>query len=119
MPTLTPSERRGALTVALLLLIGACPDLMRARAPLGGTAPRSSLGQPAVDSAHAPMPVDPPPEQAAAPRADGTRLDLNRATAAELDALPGIGPVLAARIVEQRDRHGAFQRSDDLLAIPG
>src|SRR5205814_354017 len=93
---------------------------MRARAPLGWTRPRSSIGRPGADTAHAPIPIDMPPQNAAPVAGpDGTRLDLNRATAAELDALPGIGPVLAARIVEHRTRHGAFQRRDDLLAIPG
>ncbi|MEY4070688.1 MAG: hypothetical protein RL721_1302, partial [Candidatus Eisenbacteria bacterium] len=41
------------------------------------------------------------------------------ASAAELDALPGIGPVLAARIVAHRDRHGPFRSPDELLAVPG
>jgi competence protein ComEA len=46
-------------------------------------------------------------------------LDLNRAGAAELDALPGVGPVLAARIIEQRRRFGPFHRVDDLRAVRG
>jgi competence protein ComEA len=46
-------------------------------------------------------------------------LDLNRATAAELDALPGIGPTIAAAIVEHRDRHGPFASVEALLDVPG
>jgi competence protein ComEA len=49
----------------------------------------------------------------------GRLLDLNTATAAELEALPGIGPVLAQRIVEHRTRRGAFRRLDDLLQVKG
>ena len=46
-------------------------------------------------------------------------LNLNAATIAELDRLPGVGPVLARRIVEFRDRKGGFQRVEELLAISG
>lgn len=61
------------------------------------------------------------PHRAAAaqlPDAD-PRVDLNRATASDLEALPGIGPVLARRIVAHRDRHGPFQRLEDLLQVEG
>ena len=46
-------------------------------------------------------------------------LDLNRATAAELETLPGIGPVTARAIVELRDERGAFAQLEDLLDVPG
>lgn len=46
-------------------------------------------------------------------------VDLNRATAAELEQLPGIGPSLAAAIVTWRQDHGGFRRVDDLLDVPG
>ena len=47
------------------------------------------------------------------------KLSLNQATAAELDALPGVGPVTAQRIVDYRAAHGGFRSVDDLDAIPG
>lgn len=47
------------------------------------------------------------------------RLDLNRATLAELQQLPGIGPVLAQRIVETRERQGRFTSPEDLRQVPG
>lgn len=44
---------------------------------------------------------------------------INKADAEELRSLPGIGPKLAARIVEYRSRHGAFESPEALLNISG
>jgi competence protein ComEA len=49
----------------------------------------------------------------AEPRAGG-KLNLNAATLADLDALPGVGPVLAQRIIERRQRLGPFERIEQL-----
>ena len=46
-------------------------------------------------------------------------LDLNRASAAELEQLPGIGPTRAAAIVEYRERHGPFAVPGDLRGVSG
>lgn len=48
-----------------------------------------------------------------------TTVAVNRASAEELATLPGIGPALAARIVEYRTAHGAFATMDDLGEVPG
>ncbi len=47
------------------------------------------------------------------------RIDPNRATAAELERLPGIGPSLAARIVADRDGRGPFAAPESLLRVHG
>ncbi len=47
------------------------------------------------------------------------RLDLNRATTDELERLPGIGRVLALRIVEHRRKHGYFKRPEDIIIVRG
>jgi competence protein ComEA len=46
-------------------------------------------------------------------------VDLNRASADELDVLPGIGPATAAAIVDERNRNGPFASVDDLERVPG
>jgi len=46
-------------------------------------------------------------------------LRLNRATSSELQTLPGVGPVLAERIVNYREVNGPFQEVEDLLQVPG
>ncbi len=46
-------------------------------------------------------------------------VDINRANLADLEALPGIGPSLAAAIIDDRDRLGAFASVDDLTRVSG
>lgn len=57
------------------------------------------------------------PEAAVEP--DPGLLDLNRATAEELDVLPGIGPAKARAMVEDRNRNGPFRSVDDLTRVKG
>ena len=82
-----------------------------------------NLAAPRVDGEQVLMPsrVVPAAAAGAAPDA-GTHpppVDLNTATAVQLDGLPGIGPVTAQKIVEYRQAHGPFTSLDALDAIPG
>ncbi len=47
------------------------------------------------------------------------RVNLNTATAAELELLPGIGPKTAERIIELRETRGKFNNMDELLEVEG
>jgi competence protein ComEA len=65
-----------------------------------------------------------PPRGAASAAAGGTPspaapVDLNSASVEQLDALPGIGPSTAQKIVDFRQAHGAFHSVDELDAVPG
>ncbi len=56
-----------------------------------------------------------PPGSAGSPQP----VDLNTATPRQLDGLPGIGPVLAGRIVEYRQRRGGFHSVSELRSVSG
>jgi competence protein ComEA len=74
---------------------------------------------PHYGEAAAPMvPSDPYGSRAALDGAGG-RVNINTATQAELETLPGIGPSLAARIVAYREAHGPFAAPEDITAVSG
>lgn len=55
----------------------------------------------------------------AAASAPAGKVNLNTASVSQLEDLPGIGPALAARIVEHRQKNGAFKSVEDVLAVKG
>jgi competence ComEA-like helix-hairpin-helix protein len=85
--------------------------ITRPRRPDGdgaGTRPRRSAASPRV-----------PKREAIADDEPRVPLDLNQATVVELRRLPGVGAVLARRIVETREAAGRFAAVDDLGVVPG
>jgi len=80
-----------------------------------------NLARPLTDGEQLLVPVaGAEPSSTGAPGTPGDgRVNLNSADADALDALPRIGPALAARIVAWREQNGRFTSVDDLLAVPG
>ncbi len=91
----------------------------------GGTTRRAdrsaiNLAAPLADGMQVLVPGRGPPGAGAPPSSTPTGpLSLNSATLEQLDALPGIGPVTAQKILDYRREHGAFRSVDELDAIPG
>lgn len=80
-----------------------------------------NLARPVADGEQILVPrrgEDPPPPSPGTSTVPG-KVDLNAAGVAALDALPGIGPVLAQRIVDHREQHGPFPDVASLSDVPG
>lgn len=90
--------------VHLLNLAAPVADGMQIRVPTRGEEPAGPLVRGAVGGG-----------DGAGPQL----IDVNRATAVQLEALPGVGPAIAAAIVAHRDDRGPFGTVDELLAVPG
>jgi competence ComEA-like helix-hairpin-helix protein len=118
---MTAEERRLVIVVTLLILIGSAVRVLGLRAPLalgervtgrafdslfteesdtGGTAQSPSVAEREVG-------------------ADPWPVDLNASDEVSLEALPGIGPTKARRIVAWREAHGPFRSLEDLEKVPG
>lgn len=79
-----------------------------------------NLAAPVVDGQHVMVPG--PGDGGAGsvgPGGDNPAIRVNAASVSELEELPGVGPVLAARIVAHRDSTGPFETVEDLLDVPG
>lgn len=134
-PTPTPAAATGVVVVSVvgqvarpgLVTLPAGARVADALAAAGGLLPE---GDPAAVNAAAPLRdgeqiavgvpgAAPPTGGGGGSAGGGGLLDLNTATVAELDALPGIGPVLAQRIVDHRSAAGRFTSVDQLDDVPG
>lgn len=107
-----PEGVPGALNLAAPLSDGA-KVYIYTRAELQPAAPSPPMAR---EATYAPVATT---ESAPAQESQARVVNINTATAAELEAVPGIGPATARAIVEHRTRHGAFQRIEDLTAVSG
>lgn len=134
-----------AVTLGALLWIGSMtPVRQAANRPVQpvtvpvSTAPQQLVSRPqaVADSTDAPRPVSEARELAASRAARESeaavsddppvvrsdvsrRIDLNQASLSDLEALPGIGPKLAQRVIEYRNERGPFGKVEDLREVKG
>jgi competence protein ComEA len=78
-----------------------------------------NLARKLVDGEQVLVGVVPPPGAVAGAPAGGGLVNLNSATAEQLESLPGVGPVLAQRIVDWRQTHGGFRSVEQLREVSG
>jgi competence protein ComEA len=112
---LTKDESRALAFVALLLALAVTAQVIRrppVLAPDETPLDLEALAQTADSSIEAAA-------RRSRPFEPGERLDPNSASAEELNRLPGIGPVLADRIVAERERGGPFASVADLERVSG
>jgi competence protein ComEA len=140
--SVVPSPSSSAPAVALVHVVGAvvAPGVVEldagarvldALTAAGGATPdadlqRLNLAAPVADGQRVAVPrigeaLPPPVEGSADPGLGGPSglVNLNTATAAELEALPGIGPALAGAIVAERETRGRFESVEDLKQVRG
>jgi competence protein ComEA len=67
------------------------------------------------------LPVSPPsgPSLSSPSSQKGDKVNINTATAEELDTLPGVGPSIAQRIIDYRTTHGPFRSIEDIKKVKG
>ena len=125
---MTKEESRAISFVGILLLLAVMARFASRPKPLAITASPIDLaafraaGKSLEEATSAPTRPKPKPRRempAPSKPAEKGPIDLNRATAAEMEALPGIGPAVAARIIARRDTVGRFEKVEDLDPVKG
>jgi len=86
---------------------------------IGWPVPKEEISQAKPDQPIAVLVPATSPVAAVPPAKAASKVNLNRASADELQILPGIGPVLAQRMVDWRKAHGRYRTVDDLQEVKG
>ena len=110
----TPDERRALLAVGGLLCLGLGVRIV-SPGPIPPQGGGDSLLVVLASQAGTPPPTAQPPPG----MLEEGLLRINQAGAGDLTRLPGVGPVLARRIIEDRTQHGPFRSRTDLQRVKG
>jgi competence protein ComEA len=97
--------------ILLMLLTSTC--VKRARNPISSTNQGQKTSLPATSSTPAAQQTSSPDRSALKP------ININTASANELETLPGIGAALAARIIDHREKYGPFRKPEHLIIVRG
>ena len=128
LPAMLTVHVSGAVTAPGLVSVPDGSRVADAIVAAGGARPGGRLGNinlaaPVADGMRLVVPWadggTPTPVAAPGPEAGKFPVDLNRAGVDELTGLPGVGEVLATRIMTYRETHGPFETLEDLLDVPG
>lgn len=108
-PRLSPAQERGLI---VLVAIGLVASGLALFLPTIRSRPLTILGPIDITGVRILLPTFLDAEEE-------DKINLNTASAEDLTSLPGIGEVLAARIVVYREEHGPFQTLDDIMQVSG
>lgn len=114
-----PGSRPILGALLLLMLILASSGCVKRSRDIGSSPEPAALPQTPGPQANDQQSGDSPHDLAMANQTNPQRININTASARELERLPGIGQGLAERIIDHRERFGPFRRPEHLIIVRG